>query len=111
MEIGDIYWVKFEPSFGHEYKKTRPAVVIQSDGDIEFSPYVTVVPITGKVEKWRSPDIFIPKDAKNKLFKDSIIRVQHISSFDRERLLGKIGSVNSPVLRQIRGYLRRHFKL
>jgi len=109
--LGDIYWVDFGPSVGREYKKVRPALVLQDKEISKKSPYITVAPISGQIEKWHAPDVFILKDHKNKLFEDSIIKVRQISSFDKSRILGKIGEANSPVLRQVRGYLRRHFKL
>ncbi|MBT5016286.1 type II toxin-antitoxin system PemK/MazF family toxin [Candidatus Peregrinibacteria bacterium] len=111
FQLGEIYWVNFEPSIGREYKKVRPALVLQDEKISKKSPYVTVVPISGQIEKWRPPDVFIAKDHKNKLFENSIVKIQQISSFDKSRILGKIGEANSPTLRQVRGYLRRHFKL
>lgn len=111
MKMGDIYWVSFEPSYGKEYKKIRPGVVLQHESITIRSPYVTVMPITSQMDYWKLPDIFIEKDHKNNLFKDSIVKVRQISSFDKSRFHGYIGAVNSPVLRKIRGYLRRHFRL
>lgn len=111
MKIGDIYWVNFEPSVGRKYQKIRPGLVIQNEEITKKSPYVTVLPITSEVEKWIPPDILILKDLKNALFKDSVIKVRQIATFDKSRILGKIGEASSPVIRQVRGYLRRHFQL
>ena len=109
MKQGDIYLVNFEPSIGREYKKKRPGLIVQSE--IINSPYVSVVPITSNLQQFHQHDVRIEKDRKNKLFSDSVIKVQQISSFDKSRLLGKIGEVNSPVIRKVRGYLRKHFRL
>lgn len=109
MRQGEIYLVNFEPSVGREYRKVRPALVIQSDGI--SSALVTIMPISSKINSWQEPDVFIAKDAKNRLMCDSIIRVRQISSFDTERFIKRIGEVNSPVLRKVRGYLRKHFLL
>ena len=111
MKFGDIYLVNCDPSVGHEYRKVRPAVVIQMETVNTKSPLVTIVPISSQVEKFASCDVFIEKDHKNRLASDSIVRVQHISSFDRSRFIKKIGETNSPVTRKIRGYLRKHFGL
>ena len=111
MKFGDIYLVNCDPSVGHEYRKVRPAVVVQMEEINKSSPVVTIVPVSSQVEKFTSNDVFVEKDHKNRLAKDSIIRVQHISSFDRSRFLQKIGEINSPVSRKIRGYLRKHFGL
>lgn len=112
MEIkqGDIFWVNFDPAVGHEYKKKRPAIIVQGEVT-DTTPLVTLLPLSSQLENWHKSDIFVEKDSKNKLMKDSIVKVQQISSFDKKRLIGKIGEANSPTLRKVRGYLRKHFKL
>lgn len=111
MRQGEIYVVKFDPSIGHEYKKTRPAIVIQSEEISGISSMVTVMPISSRVDKYQDPDIPIAKDEKNRLAQDSVIMVRQISTFDYSRFLRKIGEANSPTLRKVRGYLRKHFAL
>ena len=111
MKQGDIYLVKFDPSVGHEYQKTRPALIIQSQETIKNSSLVSVLPITSKLENYEEPDVPIERDSTNRLSTDSLIMVRQISTFDKSRVLGKIGEVNSPVLRRVRGYLRKHFQL
>lgn len=46
---GDIVWVDFEPSKGHEIKKQRPALVISRDEYSAVSPFCVVCPITSTV--------------------------------------------------------------
>lgn len=109
--FGDIYLTKFDPALGHEYTKIRPALVIQEEKISKNSPYVTIMPISSKINRFQLNDVFIPKDAKNRLMSDSVIRVQQISSFDKQRFIKLIGRANSPVIRKVRGYIRRHFGL
>ncbi|MBI2634496.1 type II toxin-antitoxin system PemK/MazF family toxin [Candidatus Peregrinibacteria bacterium] len=111
LEFGDIYLVNFDPSVGMEYKKVRPALVVQRGLISTKSPYVTVMPISSKIENLFGPDIFIPKDRLNRLMTNSVIKVRQISSFDKRRFLKRIGRIGSPTMRQVRGYLRRHFGL
>lgn len=111
MKQGDIYLVNFDPSVGREYKKVRPALIVQNKTTLKTSPYVTVMPISSKIEGWRNPDIFIQKDKKNRLIADSLIKAQQISSFDKKRFIKRIGEVNSPTIRKVRGYIRKHFQL
>ena len=111
MKFGEIYFVDFDPSAGHEYKKARPAIIIQMEKIGDKSPLTTVMPLSSKVEKLWAHDIFIEKDNKNRLKKDSIVKVHQISTFDKSRFINKIGEVNSPAARKIRGYLRKHFGL
>lgn len=109
FRFGDIYLANFDPSTGKEYRKVRPALVIQGERVSQKSPYVTVMPISSRIETFDVSDIFIEKDAKNRLVRDSVIRVHQISSFDKRRFIHFIGSAGSPVVRKVRGYLRRHF--
>lgn len=109
--FGDIYLVNCEPSFGREMKKIRPALVVQEEKMCKDSPYITVMPISSKVDKLTAVDVYVPKDAKNQLIADSIIKVRQISSFDKRRLIHFIGKANSPTIRSVRGYLRKHFGL
>ncbi|MBU1032567.1 MAG: type II toxin-antitoxin system PemK/MazF family toxin [Patescibacteria group bacterium] len=111
MKQGDIFLVNFDPSVGREYKKIRPALILQHESSAKKSPYVTVMPMSSRIDNWNLPDILVPKDNKNRLMTNSLIKVQQISSFDKKRFIKKIGAVNSPVLRKVRGYLRQHFKL
>lgn len=109
--FGDIYLTDFDPSVGHEFQKKRPAIVIQEEWISNESSCVTIMPISSKIEKMGKTDIFLQKDGKNKLTKDSIIKVHYICTFDKSRLKHYIGHTGSPTVRQVRGYLRRHFGL
>lgn len=109
--FGDIYLVQFDPSIGREYRDTRPGIVIQEESISSVSPYVSVLPMTSQLKQLRHYDIFIQKDNKNRLAVDSIIKVQQISTFDKSRFGRLIGKAGSPTIRQVRGYLRRHFGL
>ncbi len=46
FQQGQIWLVNFEPSFGHEYKKVRPALIVQSNRYINSSNLLTVIPIS-----------------------------------------------------------------
>lgn len=108
--FGDIYLVEFEPSVGHEYRKKRPAMIIQQEPVANF-PCVTILPLTSKIKSREPHDIFIQKDHVNNLTCNSVIAVKHITTFDKSRFIHYIGKAGSPIIRQVRGYLRRHFGL
>lgn len=109
FELGDIFLTDYEPHFGHECGKLRPSLVIQ-ESVLENSPYVTVMPFTSNL-KMSSFDVFVSKDEKNNLKNNSVLKVRQINSFDKRRFIHFIGRANSPVIRQARGYLRKHFGL
>lgn len=109
--FGEIYFVQFDPSVGHEYKGKRPGMVIQEENISRTSPLVTVVPFTSNLDQHMPSDVIIKKDSLNHLKMDSVVKVRNIQSFDKSRFLHRIGRAGSPVIRQVRGYLRRHFGL
>lgn len=51
MKNGEIWLVNFDPSFGHEYQKVRPALVIESDFYIPLGNLITVLPISSQIQK------------------------------------------------------------
>jgi mRNA interferase MazF len=109
VTFGDILLVNFEPSVGREYKKIRPAIVIQQEDVSEYSTLITVMPMSSQIERRMRHDIFIARDEKNRLTNDSLIKSHYIHTFDPSRVLYFIGRAGSPTVRAVRGYLRRHF--
>ncbi len=103
--------VNFNPSVGHEYQGKRPALVIESSRQIKKSNLITVAPLTSNLNNKTFDDIIIKKDSRNKLIKDSVIKVYEISSFDYSRLINRIGAVNQEVMEQIKNYLKKHFDI
>jgi mRNA interferase MazF len=110
-EHGDVFLVDFDPSVGHEFQKIRPAIIIQSNTVIKKSSLITVVAITSNLKNKQAQDIHIKRTSTNGLFKDSIIKVNSIHSFDTKRLLQKIGTTQNDVMKGIADYLRTHFGL
>jgi len=111
IEHGEIYWVSFVPSIGHEYQGRRPAVVIQSDEALKQSALITVMPLSSQTNKSHKDDILVKKDLKNNLYDDSIIKVHHVESFDYSRFVKKIGDLDDNVINEIKKYLVKHFDL
>lgn len=109
VKKGDIIWVQFNPSVGHEFQDKRPAVVIQSNQQLAKSNLVTVMPITSNVSNKTAYDILIEPNIKNHLKYPSIIKVYNIISCDYQRFFGKIGVVEEEVMEKIKAYLKRHF--
>ncbi len=109
MKCGDIYLVDFCKAVGHEYQGVRPAVIIQADSYIQKTNIVTVMPLTSHLEKKREGDILVKADGHNRLYRDSLIRVAHIKSFDRSRFIKKIGRIDDSVMLRIKAYLKKHF--
>jgi len=109
LEFGDVVWVDFYPSVGHEFQNKRPAVVVQSNEQLKKSNLVTIVPLTSNTGNTTPDDIMITKDFDNNLSSDSIAKVYCITSFDYFRFDKKIGKINADISIAIKSYLKKHF--
>lgn len=108
---GQIWLVNFDPSFGHEYKKVRPALIVQNDEYIDMSSLLTVIPISSQIEKQTHLDVLLEKDVENRLIKDSLVKIKQVSSFDKRRLIKYIGVVHSEIMQKIDKNLRLYLHL
>ena len=83
FQRGQLWLVNFEPSLGHEYRKGRPALIVQQDRYILSGTLLTIIPLSTQLDKARELDVRIPKDDRNRLLQDSLLKTAQISSFDR----------------------------
>jgi len=67
FEQGQIWLVNFDPSFGHEYKKVRPALIIAHSDYIDTGSLLTVIPISSQTIKKMKLDVLLKKDSQNRL--------------------------------------------
>ena len=111
MKQGEIWLVQFPDGVGHEYKKERPALIVESDSKIKRSSGLTVLPTTSNVSNCLDEDILVARNNHNNLFVDSVIKVHHIQTFDKSRFLKKIGKVKIGVLEDVKEYLKEHFNI
>lgn len=72
---------------------------------------LTLVPLTSKIENKYEDDILIQKDSRNNLNYDCLIKVHHISIFDKSRFIRKIGEVDEEILIKVKEYLKKHFDI
>ena len=107
FRYGQIWLVNFDPSFGHEYKKVRPALIIQNDEYIESSDLLTVIPISSQITKQTELDILLRKDTQNRLMANSLIKTKQISSFDKRRFIKFGGSVNEDTMEKVKTNIKK----
>ena len=94
---GEIYLCSFDPTVGHEIKKTRPALIIQNDVGNRYSPLTIVAAITSSVSLVSSPvEVETKATTATGLDIESSIRLDQIRTVDRERLIRRLG-VADPV--------------
>lgn len=106
---GDIYLVNFDPTIGHEVKKSRPALIITNDINNEYSPVLTVIPLSSNISKVYPFDVLLP--IGKGLDKGSKIMVNQIRTVDKTRLLKKLSTVSRDILRKVESAIRLHFDM
>jgi len=111
ISFGDVVWVEFDPSVGHEYQNKRPAIVVQSDEQLKKTNLITIIPLTSQKDNRLSDDILVEACKENNLMSDSIAKVYCVTSFDYARFEKVIGKINEEVVIKIKDYLRKHFAI
>ena len=102
FQRGQIWLVNFDPSFGHEYKKAHPALIIQNDKYIESSSLLAVVPISSQIDKQTELDILIKSNSQNRLMKDLLLKMKQVSSFDKGRFIKLIGTADEATMKRVK---------
>ena len=76
---GDIVYVDFNPTKGHEQRGTRPAVVISNNVFNKNTKMVIVCPITHNIKEF--PTHYLLEDSKKI---QGVVLCEHIRSIDYE---------------------------
>jgi len=98
---GDIFLVNFDPTIGHEIKKTRPALVLQNDISNRYSPITIVAAITSKFETPSYPTEVIIQPEESGLRQVSAVVLNQIQSVDRRRLIKRLGKLQPETMRRV----------
>jgi mRNA interferase MazF len=99
---GEIYLCFFDPTVGHEIKKTRPALVIQNDIGNRYSPLTIVAAITSTVSAVPYPvEVVLEPTTGNGLDGQSSIRLDQIRTVDRQRLVRRLGVADSATMARV----------
>lgn len=93
---GDVYWANLDPTIGTEINKKRPCLIISSDEGNEVSSRVTVAAITSSVKTVYPFQVKI--HMKNK---DGKVLLNQIRTIDKQRLDGKITSLDKETMLQV----------
>jgi mRNA interferase MazF len=96
MKQGAIWQVNLDPAIGAEIKKSRPCVIVNSNG-VGKLPLKIVAPLTDfKKHYMKVPWMVTTKG--NGLLKTSVIDLFQVRSVSQKRLVKKLGTVNDDLL-------------
>ncbi len=101
IKRSDIFLVNFEPSFGSEQGRIRPALIIQNNILNKYSPLTIVAPITSKIYDKDYPTNVLISKKDSKLNKDSTILLNQIRAVDKKRIIKKIGLINPYLMNRV----------
>ncbi|HYW44275.1 MAG TPA: type II toxin-antitoxin system PemK/MazF family toxin [Bryobacteraceae bacterium] len=99
---GEIYLVEFDPTRGHEIRKTRPAVVIQNDVSNQYSPITIVAAISSQFRDPPYPrEVPVRPGGKTGLSQPSAVILNQIRSIDRQRLVKRLGALDAATMARV----------
>jgi mRNA interferase MazF len=99
----DVYLVCLDPTIGSEIQKTRPCLVISPDEMNRHIRTVIVAPMTstGKEYPTRVPCMFKKKQG--------YVVLDQIRTIDKERLIKKLGTIDSKLQMDVVSVVQRMF--
>ena len=102
---GDVYFVDFgKDTDTRKQRGIRPAVIVSNNKANQYSPVITVVPLTSKINKKRflPTHVYIPASAVFGLSCGSLALAEQVEAIDKERLIEKKGSIiSAEIMREI----------
>jgi len=98
---GEIYLVHFDPTIGHEIRKTRPALIIQNDISNRYSAITIVAAISSQFSDPPFPREVIVEPEESGLPMRSAVILNQIRSVDRLRLGKRIGKLTPKSMQRV----------
>ena len=110
IKQGDLFWVNFDPSVGSEVRKIRPAVVVSNDINNQYSPIISIAPVTSNVTRIYSFEVEIPEGTSN-LDSRSKIMVNQTRAIDKVRLIEFISNLPDALMARVKAALKLHYDI
>lgn len=95
-KCGEIYWIELDLTVGSETKKRRPCVILSNNAYNKFSPRVIAAPLTSQIKSIYPCEILVEVSGR-----PGKVMLDQIRSFDKQRLLGKLGQLELSIMDQI----------
>lgn len=102
----EIWLADLSPRFGTETGKTRPVLIIQSDGLNAVHPSTIICPITSNVKKGVSILRVNVSNGTGGLNKDSAVMIDQLRAIDNQRLIKKIGLLPASHIAHVKANLK-----
>jgi mRNA interferase MazF len=103
---GEIWWVNFDPTWGSENRKTRPAIVVTANALNRARRTVVVVPLSTGPQPRPPIVVAIPSAGP-----DSVAVCDQVRAVDKRRLTRNEGQLSAVDLRSIEDCLGRVLEL
>ena len=102
MTRGEIWPINLDPTVGSEIRKTRPAVIVNSNA-LGRLPLSIIVPITDWKENYSIAPwmIHLEPETLNGLLKASAADCFQVRSVSHSRFVKKLGVLNSAIMSEI----------
>ena len=100
----EIWITNFNPSFGTELHKNRPALVISSNEVNKIHPRIIVIPISTKNYSGLSIVAIAPN--RSGLNEESVILPTEIRAVDKIRLIKKIGKISKQKMIEVENAIK-----
>lgn len=111
VQRGDVFMANLDPTVGVEQAGTRPVLVVQCDLANERIPTVTVVPLNSNTRAARFLFTVAVTTAESGLNADSVILVFHVRTLDKERLIRRMGHLQTETMSRVDQALALHLGL
>jgi len=98
---GDIFLADLEPIKGSEQGGVRPCLIVQNNKGNLYSPLTIIAPITSKQFTKEYPTNVLVSKRESKLDKDSTILLNQIKTIDKQRIIKKIGNIDSLTMEKV----------
>jgi mRNA interferase MazF len=98
---GEIWFVDFDPTRGHEQAGRRPALVVSTDGfNASGADLVVVLPLTTKHKgiPWHVPI----KPPEGGLKRASFVKCEDVRSIAKERFERRLGAISTKTLQEVK---------
>lgn len=97
----EIWWADLKDAIGSQQGGIRPILIVSNDKYNYFSPTITAIPITSKINKKSPVHVPLCADRKNGISEDSVIEVEKMRDINKFQLIKKIGTISDTKEREV----------